>query len=93
MKGYLIVFFLNALFYCVLCESGEKRDLSDVDVPFNQDVEGEFIVDRDHVYCWWVRVISQLGDSRDGPIDHFISVYGNKLNEASSVEFHGFFFE
>ena len=55
MKGYLIVFFLNALFYCVLCESGEKRDLSDVDVPFSQDVEGEFIVDRDHVYCWWVR--------------------------------------
>ena len=43
------MFFLNALFYCVLCESGEKRDLSDVDVPFNQDVEGEFIVDRDHV--------------------------------------------
>lgn len=45
------MFFLNALFYCVLCESGEKRDLSDVDVPFSQDVEGEFIVDRDHVYC------------------------------------------
>ena len=79
MKGFLIVFFFNALFCCVLCESGENRDLSDVDVPFSQDVEGEFVVDRDHVY--W--------DSRDGPIDHFVSVYGSKLNEASSVEFHG----
>ena len=31
----------------------------------------------------------RTGDLREAPIDQFISIYGSKLNEATSVEFLG----
>lgn len=31
----------------------------------------------------------RTGDMREGPIDQFLSIYGPKLNEATSVEFLG----
>ena len=33
--------------------------------------------------------INRTGDLREAPIDQFISIYGPKLNEATSVEFLG----
>lgn len=45
------VFICCALFSIVFSDSSLNPDFSDTNSPFNQEIEGEMVIDRDHITC------------------------------------------
>lgn len=45
------MFIYCALFSVVFADSALNPDFSDTNSPFSQEVEGEMVIDRDHITC------------------------------------------
>lgn len=51
MSKAFYVFLCCALFSTVFADSALNPDFSDTNSPFSQEVEGEMVIDRDHITC------------------------------------------
>lgn len=51
MSKAFYVFIYCALLSVVFANSALNPDFSDTNSPFSQEVEGEMVIDRDHITC------------------------------------------